>query len=360
MSFDIYSQSGGAGNQPYAELWVVLPDSNLGLILNMGGTQLNDASAIHVVYTDQSYWGQSLGSILNDTYEGVKYGDMTVEWVGVGIGDWAIDDSIGKTANIDSITVSPVPEPTTMIAGALLLLPFGASTLRMLRKKRMAGLIGVGALALGLLASGGSAKANLIVNGSFELGGFVPNGDNTMDLPSGSTAMTGWTVTTANLAWIGPGNPFGLSASDGSYFLDLSGYHDNQPYGGVAASTGISTVIGQQYNVAFDVGSDVVYDTVSPSVQVTLNGNPPAGTFTAGPIASVHNRWETFDFAFTATSVNTVITFQGVGADNQKYIGLDNVVVSTVPEPTTMIAGALLLLPFGASTLRILRKSRTA
>lgn len=31
-----------------------------------------------------------------------------------------------------------------------------------------------------------------------------------------------------------------------------------------------------------------------------------------------------------------------------------------VPEPTTMIAGALLLLPFGASTLRILRKNRTA
>ena len=31
-----------------------------------------------------------------------------------------------------------------------------------------------------------------------------------------------------------------------------------------------------------------------------------------------------------------------------------------VPEPTTMVAGALLLLPFGASTLRILRKNRTA
>jgi hypothetical protein len=31
-----------------------------------------------------------------------------------------------------------------------------------------------------------------------------------------------------------------------------------------------------------------------------------------------------------------------------------------VPEPTTMIAGALLLLPFGASTLRMLRKNRTA
>jgi hypothetical protein len=34
--------------------------------------------------------------------------------------------------------------------------------------------------------------------------------------------------------------------------------------------------------------------------------------------------------------------------------------VTPVPEPTTMIAGALLLLPFGASTLRFLRKNRTA
>jgi hypothetical protein len=31
---------------------------------------------------------------------------------------------------------TPIPEPTTMVAGALLLLPFGASTLRILRKKR--------------------------------------------------------------------------------------------------------------------------------------------------------------------------------------------------------------------------------
>ncbi len=32
--------------------------------------------------------------------------------------------------------VTPVPEPTTMVAGAMLLLPFGASTLRMLRRKQ--------------------------------------------------------------------------------------------------------------------------------------------------------------------------------------------------------------------------------
>jgi hypothetical protein len=32
--------------------------------------------------------------------------------------------------------VSPVPEPTTLIAGGILLLPFAASTLRTLRKQR--------------------------------------------------------------------------------------------------------------------------------------------------------------------------------------------------------------------------------
>ena len=37
-----------------------------------------------------------------------------------------------------------------------------------------------------------------------------------------------------------------------------------------------------------------------------------------------------------------------------------NIQILAVPEPTTMVAGALLLLPFGASTLRILRKNRTA
>jgi hypothetical protein len=34
-----------------------------------------------------------------------------------------------------SLTALPIPEPTTMIAGALLLLPFGASTIRIIRKR---------------------------------------------------------------------------------------------------------------------------------------------------------------------------------------------------------------------------------
>jgi hypothetical protein len=212
------------------------------------------------------------------------------------------------------------------------------------------------ALALGLLALGGSAKANLIVNGSFESGAFVDNtGQDTMNLAPGSTAITGWTVTTANLAWIGPSNPFGLTASDGSYFLDLTGYHDNQPYAGVAA-TSISTVIGQKYEVSFDLGTDPTYNTQLPSIQVSVTGTSPV-TFTATTISTINN-WQAFNFDFTATGTSTVIGFVGEGPDLQKYIGLDN--VSVVPEPTTMVAGTMLLLPFAFSTVRILRRRQTA
>jgi hypothetical protein len=57
-----------------------------------------------------------------------------------------------------------------------------------------------------------------------------------------------------------------------------------------------------------------------------------------------------------------VIKDIAISAKAGQLVGLSDVKQSfhEVPEPTTMIAGALLLLPFGASTLRILRKKQTA
>jgi len=55
------------------------------------------------------------------------------------------------------------------------------------------------------------------------------------------------------------------------------------------------------------------------------------------------------------------LAFDKVIASSTQYaFEFDNVAYSAVPEPTTMVAGALLLLPFGASTLRMLRKNRAA
>jgi hypothetical protein len=83
-------------------------------------------------------------------------GDLTWDITGIGPGSSATmtfqsylpptyGDADANDANLPSPWASapygqqvavPVPEPTTMIAGAMLLLPFGASTLRSLRKHR--------------------------------------------------------------------------------------------------------------------------------------------------------------------------------------------------------------------------------
>jgi hypothetical protein len=47
--------------------------------------------------------------------------------------DW--NSAGGATLDIADVSVTPVPEASTMIAGALLILPFGASTLRILRRR---------------------------------------------------------------------------------------------------------------------------------------------------------------------------------------------------------------------------------
>jgi hypothetical protein len=48
--------------------------------------------------------------------------------------------------------------------------------------------------------------------------------------------------------------------------------------------------------------------------------------------------------------------YQNIGGANL----FGDATITAVPEASTIIAGALLLLPFGASTLRILRRNRTA
>ncbi|MGD0258488.1 MAG: DUF642 domain-containing protein [Verrucomicrobiota bacterium] len=207
-------------------------------------------------------------------------------------------------------------------------------------------------LAAAVLGVGLPSYGNLLVNGSFELGNFVPDANDTMSLNVGATDMTGWTVENAALAWIGPTNPYLLTASDGSYFLDLTGYHDNAPYGGVLQAQTITTTIDAVYQLSLDIGTDPAYDTAPVGVQVTAGSTQE--TFTSTPLNP--NQWQTFTFDFTATSANTSISFLGVADTNQKYIGLDNVSVVEVPEPgtlTLMVGPGLLV--FGA--WRRLRKA---
>jgi hypothetical protein len=123
----------------------------------------------------------------------------------------------------------------------------------------------------------------------------------TMRLAVGSTAMPGWTVVNSGLAWIGPSNPFGLSASNGSYFLDLTDYTDASPYGGVAQIS-IATVIGTQYQLTFDLGSSSTFGQPS---SILAEAGSASGLFTSTLLGT--NNWETETLLFTATRVCTQI-----------------------------------------------------
>jgi hypothetical protein len=133
-SYTLLSSGPGPGNvQPYFILYLTDDPTYSSPILSTYGTPLNSFSSVHVGnLTHGSITLSALDAVI-DPNSGLPYGQSTVAWVGLEIGNGG---SGAANANIDSITV--VPEPTTMIAGALLLLPFGASTVRILRKRQTA------------------------------------------------------------------------------------------------------------------------------------------------------------------------------------------------------------------------------
>lgn len=203
-------------------------------------------------------------------------------------------------------------------------------------------------IALGLLLGAGAqmAHANLLTNGSFE----DPASTGVPALAVGSTYLTGWTVINDPIAHI----PFStIAASHGQYSLDLTGYSDSSPQGGVRQS--IATTIGAVYNITFDVGA--VNGTSSVSV---LAGNLNASQSSVTELTDVY--WATFTSTFTASAATTMIDLIGLTSSaNGTYIGLDNVDVTLirqgneVPEPDSLLlfgAGFLALVGVRRRTTR--------
>jgi hypothetical protein len=194
-------------------------------------------------------------------------------------------------------------------------------------------------LALGLLPA--AAQANLLVNGSFEDGTFAPPSNQTVTLAPGATTMPGWVVINDSIAWIGTGNPWGLSAFAGDRFLDLSDYSAGAPFGGVAQT--FATTPGTEYQVTFSLGSSTFWGRPA-SLVVSAPGL--SQTFTS-PTTGTNNDWQAEMLTFTAAATTTTLSF--VGASGVNYIGLDDVSVTAlaaVPEPSTtllLLAGAGLL-----------------
>jgi hypothetical protein len=205
------------------------------------------------------------------------------------------------------------------------------------------------------------AHAFQLTNGSFENtnGTFVGDGNRVDELPSGSTVIPGWTTVNGTAtAWIENGNPWNISAANGSFFLDLTGYSDSGTYGGVSQS--FATTAGTNYVVTFDLGYGGNSSAFGGPVSVTAAAGGTSEVFTSGSGTPNPAVWDLETFDFMATSSQTQLSLIGLSTTGGAYIGLDNVNVTTgtvspVPEPGTY---ELLLTGIGVLGCVVRRRGR--
>ncbi|WP_394763175.1 PEPxxWA-CTERM sorting domain-containing protein [Phenylobacterium sp.] len=226
-------------------------------------------------------------------------------------------------------------------------------------------LLWAAASAVAVAMAAGGAQAAAFQNGSFETGSFVNNtGNNDDQLFQGSTVITGWTVVgSGDLAWETANTPFNETPSNGSFHLDLTGYHDQSPYSGVQQT--FDTVANHLYTLTFDVGNSGRYNgPAGASVAAFINGSA-IYTFNNAdhdPNDAQHSWWETGSTAFIAGSGSTTLAL--IGQVGGQFIGLDNVTITDagpvgggVPEPASW---ALMLLGFGGLGAALRQRRRAA
>jgi hypothetical protein len=194
----------------------------------------------------------------------------------------------------------------------------------------------------------------LVLNGDFE----VPIEGTTALLPVGNTIL-GWTVVgsgNVNIGHVFTPNPYWPGNT--SQFMDLTGTTG----GAGVQSDPFATIAGQTYQITFDaLNGSLVYpgaNYTGPALSLQASGGPLANYngLTDVP-AGVP---EVLTYSFTAVSGSTTLTFMDTSGFDSNAGWIDNVAIQVVPEPTTTMIFGALLVPFGARTLRTLRKNRTA
>ena len=209
---------------------------------------------------------------------------------------------------------------------------------------------------LGLVGVGlpTASNATLIQNGSFETGVNPPTSGYQAIFAGNSDAndITGWVVSAGRIDWISASyrTPKDLSRS-----VELDGV-------GGAISQTFATSPGHSYKVNFSLlygfGTDYGTGNNVDKVDVSLGGS----TFHE-VMSQLGGRWYDFSETLLATSASSTLTFTCVGLSdfyNSPFLDAVTVTdvtpVAPVPEPSTYIAGTLMLLPFGVRFIRALRR----
>jgi choice-of-anchor C domain-containing protein len=198
-----------------------------------------------------------------------------------------------------------------------------------------------------MLLLSGSAFANLVVDGGFE----QPAVSGPSQFYNAGDTMGGWTVSAGSVDLIGS---LWQAAGGSSQSVDMAGSAS-----GTIEQTITGVTAGDWYNLTFDMSGNPDGSPAIKTLVVTFGSTTMEFTFDTTGISHANMGWLPQSGSFQASGSSTVLSFRDASVEGTSFgAAIDN--VSLVPEPTTLIAGALLLLPFGASTLRRLRKSRTA
>ena len=204
-----------------------------------------------------------------------------------------------------------------------------------------------------------AASASLVSDGNFTAAG-TPSTYTTFN--KGQT-MGGWSVVAGSVDLIGE---YWQSPPGGGNSVDMAGNSS-----GTISQTISDLVVGQEYKLTFALSGnpDGQPGVKELGIGLTVGGGfPYAFSYTIGANSRLDMKYQLETEYFTATTTSEMLQFQDLSYLNYSgYNGstpwgavIGNVVLSAVPEPTTVVAGALLLLPFGMSTLRILRRKQTA
>jgi hypothetical protein len=223
-------------------------------------------------------------------------------------------------------------------------------------------LIGLSALAVS------QASANLVNNGDFSAGnsgftsgytyvapgGPAPSG-NPNTLWDEGTYSIGTDPNSFHASWAtfaAPGGSGNMMIVNGDRTANVTIWQGTLTSGLVAGQTyELSAYVANLYPPPVASGTA---PTAPAQLQFSVGGIQVGSTYTAPGVGV----WYQFTTTFVAgTGPISVLDLNTLPNGND--FALANISLVAVPEPTTMVAGALLLLPFGASTLRILRR-RTA
>ena len=184
-----------------------------------------------------------------------------------------------------------------------------------MKRRSMSG--AVTALAALIILSG-SVLAVEATNGSFETGNHPDIIFDFVTLNAPSSDITGWTVTSGSIDWIG--NYW--QAQDGALSLDLDG---NGP--GAIAQT-LSTTIGNTYFVSFYLAGNPNGDPVKTLIVSATGASPATYTFDTTTHSPAAMGWTLEGYSFVATSASSTLTFASGDASGATGPALDNVVVT--------------------------------